>query len=375
MLERPRSKAIQMNEIRIRYPSGKACCTQGIPHNAALSQVLLTIYQYEEEFDEVFDGCVITTSYPRKVFTAEEWDTTTLEQAGVVPSGSLILEYLSPEEIISIKTRKLDPPLLDKSLWTAPVDVSVIPRIERYYPHIETPSDVRDLIHMLENSTKEDAEFAFSISFHPDWIDEVCYSGCFPMAIQLGDGGVFIQAVKMSKKRCVMKPPQLKTPKTVKKISKGFSFSVNQDFEAVLAMCVKIKGENWLCPNLQRTFTYLHKNSDKYRAKFISFEVWDSTTQELVAGELGYMVGSIYTSLSGAYVRSRTGNLQLCATGKFLEQKGICWWDFEMSHPYKLALGASEIPRPDWAQTYKEFRDLPFVDLTLQKTASKTFFQ
>jgi len=140
-------------------------------------------------------------------------------------------------------------------------------------------------------------------------------------------------------------------------------------------MCVKIKGENWLCPNLQRTFTYLHKNSDKYRAKFISFEVWDSTTQELVAGELGYMVGSIYTSLSGAYVRSRTGNLQLCATGKFLEQKGICWWDFEMSHPYKLALGASEIPRPDWAQTYKEFRDLPFVDLTLQKTASKTFFQ
>jgi hypothetical protein len=137
-------------------------------------------------------------------------------------------------------------------------------------------------------------------------------------------------------------------------------------------LCVKLKGENWLCPLLQQAYIYLNKNQDSFRAKFHSMEVWDG--DELIAGsffflhsdslerfsfylfilpfffplrayslgELGYVVGGIYTSLSGGCIRDSAGTTQLCLTGILLEKLNFLWWDFEMSHEYKLKLGTLE---------------------------------
>ncbi len=83
-------------------------------------------------------------------------------------------------------------------------------------------------------------------------------------------------------------------------------------------------------------------------------------------GEIGYAVGSIYTSLSGAYNTSGTGTIQLCCTGKILEEMGFKYWDFEMSHPYKLALGAKEIPRLEWSEIYSRCKidpPIPFQEM------------
>jgi hypothetical protein len=45
---------------------------------------------------------------------------------------------------------------------------------------------------------------------------------------------------------------------------------------------------------------------------------------------------------------------------------GFKWWDFEMSHPYKLALGAKEIPRNEWSEIYSQCKTdppIPFKEL------------
>jgi Leu/Phe-tRNA-protein transferase len=71
----------------------------------------------------------------------------------------------------------------------------------------------------------------------------------------------------------------------------------------------------------------------------------------LVAGEVGYRVGKIYTSLSGFFERgdaslSNVGTLQLVRLAQHLEEAGFAFWN--LGHPgmqYKQDLGARILPR------------------------------
>ncbi len=60
----------------------------------------------------------------------------------------------------------------------------------------------------------------------------------------------------------------------------------------------------------------------------LSWELW-SGDGELVAGEIGYIYGSIYTSMTGAYRKeyAGAGSVQLACTGAWLVKAGIRLWD------------------------------------------------
>ena len=83
----------------------------------------------------------------------------------------------------------------------------------------------------------------------------------------------------------------------------------------------------------------------------------------LVAGELGYTTGSVYTSLSGFCTRSdrewrHFGNLQLLLLAKALETRGYAFWN--LGHPgmaYKRALGAQTLPRRKFLARWLEAID------------------
>ena len=74
-----------------------------------------------------------------------------------------------------------------------------------------------------------------------------------------------------------------------------------------------------------------------------------SQTSPLIACEIGYIVGDIYTSYTGAYTVSGTGSISLAATAKILSLLGVRTWDLGMQMEYKEdALGCATMTRPEW---------------------------
>lgn len=89
-----------------------------------------------------------------------------------------------------------------------------------------------------------------------------------------------------------------------------------------------------------------------------------------MAGELGYTVGSIYTSLTGFYTESGAGQVQLCALAKVLVLCGFALWDFGMSMDYKVELGADMMPRNEWLATVQHLRTVK-VSLDCKRRPAK----
>eukprot|EP00808_Paulinella_micropora_P009173 g34940.t1 len=89
-------------------------------------------------------------------------------------------------------------------------------------------------------------------------------------------------------------------------------------------------------------------------------ELPDLSKLTLVAGELGYMHGSVYTSLTGARKVDGSGTVQLMALVKAMKKTGVKLWDLGMSMSYKEDLGATSVPRAEFLATYRKLaQDVP----------------
>ena len=183
-------------------------------------------------------------------------------------------------------------------------------------------------------------EFCFALTFDPQFISSVCYLGLFPMATEVR--GHILLLIKLHEERCILDFENLHIPQNVKKRCGRFEFSVDQAFEQCVASIDKQHWNSWFYPPLAETFIQMF-HTKQYPTRVHSFELWEG--DELVAGEVGFVVGSAYASLSGFYHKSSTGTIQLCATGKLLEQSGFAYWDLGMEMPYKLDLGAHSLDR------------------------------
>jgi len=135
-------------------------------------------------------------------------------------------------------------------------------------------------------------------------------------------------------------------------------------FDEVEEMVVAKHGDNWLCPLLRRAFKEMFDYPGRFKTKLHSCEIWEG--DKMVAGELGYAVGGIYTSLTGAYAIPRTGSVQLCTLGRLLQARGYDIWDFGMEMGYKKALGAKLLPRAQWLAQVKLLRDKEAPDLKIE---------
>lgn len=88
-----------------------------------------------------------------------------------------------------------------------------------------------------------------------------------------------------------------------------------------------------------------------------------SRTNRLIAGEVGYKTGDVYTSLSGFCLRDKNynnfGNLQMVLLAKYLEKNNYAFWN--LGHPYmdyKKKLGAKIYIREEFLKLFESSIDI-----------------
>lgn len=156
----------------------------------------------------------------------------------------------------------------------------------------------------------------------------------------------------------------LHVSKKVKKLinKKQYEIKINHDLLKIIESLEAFHEDSWIKGDYKKMIFNLTKyDSEEFR--LFTFELYDKNTKKLIAGELGYIIGSSYTSLSGFSSKDSDyrnwGKLQLVLLGEYLKEESFKIWN--LGHPYmdyKLDLGAKIYKRLDflkiWQETTKE---------------------
>ncbi|EPY38177.1 hypothetical protein AGDE_05754 [Angomonas deanei] len=167
----------------------------------------------------------------------------------------------------------------------------------------------------------------------------------------------------------------------------AFTVFINrkEDVADVLNLIRRQHTENWLCKALRLCIVYMFEHPELFttkiiitairRAKYDGEEapVGDDMIHEgeLIAGEVGYIVGDIYSSATGGYCMSGAGSLQLAVLGAILHQCGCSVWDLGMRLKYKEeCLGSVEVSRRKWVNLAKSraTSSINYENLAIYKT-------
>lgn len=151
--------------------------------------------------------------------------------------------------------------------------------------------------------------------------------------------------------------------KKVKKMLRkdNYDFCIDTRFDEVLQKLESQHKYNWLKKEYAKLMQSLHVEYKKENNfKIISVELICKKTDRLIAGEIGYIIGKIYTSLSGFSSREKEynnyGTLQLVLLSKYLEKNNFDFWN--LGHPhmaYKKRLGCKVYSRGDFLKRWLEY--------------------
>lgn len=137
----------------------------------------------------------------------------------------------------------------------------------------------------------------------------------------------------------------------------NFDFKVNTAFNDVVTAINAYHKQAWSKNEYTTLLKKLYTHHDPY-FQLISFELFN-TQKELIAGEVGYIIGRTYTSLTGFFKREKAynnwGKLQLTLTARYLQQQGFDFWNLgHACMPYKLDLGANVFSRKEFLSLWKQ---------------------
>lgn len=223
----------------------------------------------------------------------------------------------------------------------------------------------RILPQLVDNGLPDGGEFLLADLANdertPALIALLIWHGFLPMA------GMGMLLPKIHKARCIMAPGDVHVGKKVKRRARGFHLSVDKAWASVVQGIQKLtytthKGDCWLSDELSRAYQAVGDVRGQWRrgsASFHSVELWHTATGELVAGEIGYTCGGVYSSCTGFTRKEEypgAGSVQLAALGRWLARCSFDVWDLGMELDYKLELGARNVPRSEWAKLVRKLR-------------------
>mmetsp|Transcript_8977 Transcript_8977/g.14932 ORF Transcript_8977/g.14932 Transcript_8977/m.14932 type:complete len:331 (+) Transcript_8977:91-1083(+) len=206
--------------------------------------------------------------------------------------------------------------------------------------------------------------YGWSLDFDPNFFCELAYEGFLSTGVELPFSEPPLQILLpwIDPKRNSLDFLETHVSHQVRKRAKRYTMTVDTAFDEVMLGCIWQHGEGWLYRGvrwlLRTLFQRGYTGSQDIHVGVHSFELWDSEGQ-LVAGDLGYTVGGVYTSMTG-FRRQHTqgaGDVQLVLTAALLRKMGYDWWDLGMVMKYKAKLGARVITREAFIERLKRDRD------------------
>lgn len=133
-----------------------------------------------------------------------------------------------------------------------------------------------------------------------------------------------------------------------------YRLSLDHDLEAIVDGIRQTHGdENWLEGRYVELVRELARSGTREDFRLMTVGLL-AREGELIAGEIGYRVGRVYTSLSGFFRRdnrldNHAGKLQLHLLAEELEARGFAFWNLgQPEMAYKIDLGAKVVPRRDF---------------------------
>eukprot|EP00747_Dinoflagellata_sp_TGD_P186366 gnl/TRDRNA2_/TRDRNA2_43364_c0_seq1.p1 gnl/TRDRNA2_/TRDRNA2_43364_c0~~gnl/TRDRNA2_/TRDRNA2_43364_c0_seq1.p1 ORF type:complete len:470 (+),score=52.87 gnl/TRDRNA2_/TRDRNA2_43364_c0_seq1:255-1664(+) len=184
--------------------------------------------------------------------------------------------------------------------------------------------------------------------------------GFFPMT------GLGMLVLKIHEARCVLAPSKVRVEKKARRLAKGFHLTVNTAWSAVVRSIQNHTFTNqpddcWLTDKLANAYKAVNNlhGLDRRGVSFHSVELWHTASGTLVAGEIGYTFGSIYTSCTGFVLKEEypsCGHVQLGSLGCWLAHSGFSLWDLGMDMPYKRKLGGDMVSRSEWVSLVRSLR-------------------
>ncbi len=213
--------------------------------------------------------------------------------------------------------------------------------------------------------THPESHWYWSRDWSPSFYSSLAYEGLISITYTLEDGTVLL-APEMQRVYALLDWETLHISRQVKKLlvrveSGEFILSLTAGLDRVLEGISLYHNPCWLTPEYASILKSLSRPDHAYSCHVMAAELTDREGR-LIAGELGYRIGSIYTSLSGFIDRSTgisgCGTLQMVLLARTLQEKGYAFWNLGHANmEYKNRLGAVNLSRSDFLLRWKAARD------------------
>ncbi|SJK86245.1 Leu/Phe-tRNA protein transferase, putative [Babesia microti strain RI] len=258
------------------------------------------------------------------------------------------------------------------------------PKFYKYYPPITIYDDLELVVSLIQLLLPEIENF-WSPYIEAPFILRLLSAGFIPIATKLSFNDPNLDYIVLLPKfhirrSCIIPPKAIHIPKKATKWARGLDLTIDAAFNQVIVGIVDQHGENWMYSAIRKELYKLNcyqrgiqlfnhtdlcipdnTTYNKYNASIHSVEIWRGDT--LIAGEIGCLVGKVWTSITAFHSERNSGMVQLLSLASLLTKIGVHIFDLGMCMDYKTAIGANTLEREDFFSVFRKYKTAEKGDL------------
>jgi len=197
--------------------------------------------------------------------------------------------------------------------------------------------------------------YYWSSDFSPEYYIAQAKAGFIAVTDRFDDTELLLPEIQFS--YALLHFKDLHISRKVKKIlsKKKPKLHISNNIDTIIEKIQAYHKNCWLTPRYHRMLKETQLIDDNFQLISASIE----ENGKAVAGEIGYIIGNTYTSLTGfsstdaAY--RNYGTTQLVLLGQYLQENGFAFWNLGQSYmPYKFQLGAKQYDRSEFLELWFE---------------------